>query len=454
MNLTGKKVVIIGLGKSGVAAADFALRKGAAVSACDSQDLPMSQALESLVALGGEVLLGGNPSQAALNLADVIVLSPGVPHVSPALMEAERAGAEIIGELEFAGRYIHTPMIAITGTNGKTTTTELCSAMLKAAGYRVFTGGNIGTPLIEYAGGLQDAHVCVVEVSSFQLDTIKTFRPHIAAVLNVTPDHLDRYDGNIETYGLSKMRIFRNQMEGDYAILNVNDAFLRQHGANLKARTLWFGALHKHLELTQRQGAEMTTGDSMCLALDRGEFVLGLRNYKLLGPHNRENLAAAALAALAFGADAHKVEAALADFAVSPHRVALVGTKNGVRFVDDSKATNIGAVARALDCFDDRCVLIMGGLDKGCEFSGLRNKIAEKALAVVAIGAAKDKIAEAFNDLTAVVMADDMPDAVNKAYMLAQPAGCVLLSPACASFDMFDSYAHRGDEFIKAVEEL
>lgn len=454
MNLTGKKVIVIGLGKSGVAAADFALHKGAAVSAYDDQDLPMNRALDSLVILGGEVMLGGGPPQAKLNAADLIVLSPGVPHNTAAFAEAERNGTEVIGELEFASRYIRTPIIAITGTNGKTTTTELCSAMLKAAGYKVFTGGNIGTPLIEYANGTQDAHVCVVEVSSFQLDTIKTFWPHIAAILNITPDHLDRYDGCMEAYGRSKLRIFRNQRANDYAILNVNDAFLREYGTNLQARTLWFGSLHKYTDLTQCRGAQMPAGDSMCLALDRGDFTLDLRNYKLLGPHNRENLAAAALAALAFGADPLKVEAALADFAVSPHRVALVAEKYGVRFVDDSKATNIDAVARALDCFDDKCVLIMGGLDKGCEFTDLRSKIAEKVRGVVAAGVARDKISAAFGDLTEVVLAEDMEDAVNKAYMLAQPVGNVLLSPACASFDMFDNYAHRGDEFIKAVEKL
>lgn len=454
MDITGKNIIIIGLGKSGVAAAVFALRKGAKVVAFDGADLAMTPALEDLVQGGAEVALGTMPDQELLDAADVIVLSPGVPHDKPEFARAAANGAEVIGELEFASRYVYTPIIAITGTNGKTTTTELCSAMLTAAGYKVFTGGNIGTPLIEYAMTEQQADVCVVEVSSFQLDTIRYFKPRIAVLLNVTPDHLDRYDGSMENYFMSKLRVFKNQSSDDYAVLNVDVEAFRDAEILLDAQTLWFGDLQRYSAHWSYPGVQLPVRNVMRLSVNGRECELDIGRFKLLGPHNCENLAAAALAAIAFGADAAGIEKALADFAVSPHRVALVAEKNGVRFIDDSKATNIDAVARALDCVDEACVVIMGGLDKGCDFTDLRPKVSGKVRAIVAIGKAREKLAATFSDLTLVEEAESMEEAVQKAYALAQPGAAVLLSPACASFDMFDSYAHRGDEFIKAVKAL
>lgn len=453
MDIKGKNIVIIGLGKSGIAAATFALRRGARVAAYDGADLALAEPLKELAQGGAAVVLGAMPGQEILDAADVIILSPGVPYAKPELLQAASAGAEIIGELEFASRYIKTPIIAITGTNGKTTTTELCSAMLMAAGYKVFTGGNIGTPLIEYAMTAQDADVCVVEVSSFQLDTVKYFHPHIAAALNVTPDHLDRYDGSLQRYGMSKLRIFDNQTADDFAILNVNDNFLREADYELHAQTLWFGDLKKYAGKF-RSGVQLPAQDVMQIDFNGRLYKLDIRRFRLLGPHNRENLAAAALAALAFGADTAGIEKALAAFEVSPHRVARGAEKNGVRFIDDSKATNIDAVARALDCIEGECVLIMGGLDKGCDFTALRPEIKGKVRAIVAIGVARKKILSTFSDLVPVHEAVTMADAVQQAYGLAQPAASVMLSPACASFDMFDSYAHRGDEFIRAVNAL
>lgn len=454
MNIAGKTIIIIGLGKSGIAAATFALRQGAQVAVYDCADLAFERPLEELSQGGAMVVLGAVPEQEILNAADLVILSPGVPHDKLEFIQAASVGVEIIGELEFASRYVRTPIIAITGTNGKTTTTELCAAILKSAAYRVFTGGNIGTPLIEYAMTGQDADVCVVEVSSFQLDTARHFKPHIAAVLNVTPDHLDRYAGSLQQYGLSKMRIFANQTADDFAILNINDVFLREHRHNLRAQTLWFGNLKQYASTSHYNGVQLPAYNVMQIDINGLSYELDISRFKLLGPHNLENLAVAALAALTFGAQITDVEEALANFAVSPHRVALIGEKNGVQFIDDSKATNIDAVARALDCIEGECVLIMGGLDKGCDFTGLRPGIKGKVRAIVAIGASKLKIANEFSDLTTVETAETMNAAVKKAYALAKPGVSVLLSPACASFDMFDSYAHRGDEFIKAVEAL
>lgn len=454
MDITGKTIIIIGLGKSGMASAAFALGQGAQVAVYDSADLAFNRSLEELAQSGAQVVLGAMPEQEVLDAADIIILSPGVPHDKHEFMQAAAAGTEITGELEFAARFIHTPIIGITGTNGKTTTTELCASMLKAAGYKVFTGGNIGTPLIEYAMTDQTADVCVVEVSSFQLDTSRLFRPQIAVILNVTPDHLDRYAGDLKRYGFSKMRIFANQAPGDFAILNIDDAFLRGYKRVLSAQTLWFGDLAKHAGTKHRYGAQLPAQDIMRLEINRQLFELDTSQFKLIGPHNRENLAAAALAALAFGADVASIEKALAAFAISPHRLALVAKKNGVRFIDDSKATNIDAVARALDCVESRCVLIMGGLDKGCDFTALRPGIKDKVRAIVAIGAAQQKIVDEFSGLTRVETAASMQAAVQKAYALAKPDDSVLLSPACASFDMFESYAQRGNEFIKAVEAL
>lgn len=454
MDITGKTIIIIGLGKSGIAAAVFALRQGAHVAVYDVADLAFNRSLEELAQNGAQVVLGTMPEQEILDAADMIILSPGVPHDKHEFVQAAAAGTEITGELEFAARFIHTPIIGITGTNGKTTTTELCAAMLKAAGYKVFTGGNIGTPLIEYAMTAQTADVCVVEVSSFQLDTSRLFRPHIAVVLNVTPDHLDRYAGDLKQYGLSKMRIFANQTVDAFVILNINDIFLREFKSALSAQTLWFGDLKQYVGTKHCYGAQLPAQDVMRIEINEQRFELDISQFKLLGPHNRENLAAAALAALAFGADVASIEKALAAFAISPHRVALVAKKNGVRFIDDSKATNIDAVVRALDCVEGLCVLIIGGLDKGCDFTGLRPSIKDKVRAIVAIGAAQQKIAAEFSDLTLVETSTTMQAAVQKAYALAKPDASVLLSPACASFDMFESYAQRGDEFIKAVNAL
>lgn len=454
MDITGKKIVVVGLGKSGIAAAKLALAKGALVYACDSAaGLPWKNELKALTTAGAQVELGVTPDETGLADADIVIISPGVAHDKPAFLRAAQNGVEIIGELEFAARYVKTPLIAITGTNGKTTTTELCAAMLKQSGFKVFTGGNIGTPLAEYAVTAQTANVCVVEVSSFQLDTIVNFSARVAVALNVTPDHLDRYAGDIEKYGRAKMRIFENQTARDYAVLNINDKFLREFNYNYKAQRLWFGNVAQYAG-SAGLGVQLPAQNSMRFVFSDNSVELDISKFKLLGPHNRENLAAAALAALAFGAKPKALEQALANFAVSPHRVALIAQKGGVRFIDDSKATNIDAVARALDCVEGECVLIMGGLDKGCDFEGLRPSLKGKVRAIVAIGAAKPKIKAVFGDITQVVEADSMQDAVTKAYALAKPNASVLLSPACASFDMFNSYAHRGEEFIKAVNNL
>lgn len=453
MELRGKNIVVVGLGVSGIAAAKFAFTRGAKVTACDNAMLNPTAETELLRQMGVQTVLGHNPDEAALKQADLIIISPGVPHYLP-LFAAVPESTEIIGEIEFAARFIDTPIIAITGTNGKTTVTELTSAMLTAAGFRVFTGGNIGTPLISYVDSDDKADVIVAEVSSFQLDTIREFKPHIAAILNVTPDHLDRYQGSMQRYGEAKLRILMNQTADDYAVINVNDTFLRHRINGIAPHKLWFGDLKMFRQQTRGQGALLPTADKLAITIKDKEYLLDTSGFKLLGPHNRENLAAAALMALAFGAAPGAVERAAADFKPSAHRVELVAEIEGVRFVDDSKATNVDAVIRALDCFEGQCVLIMGGLDKGCDFNSLKHHVQCKAKAVVAIGSSRTKIEVTLGAYAPVTLANDMQDAVNKAWVLADEGDVILLSPACASFDMFTSYAHRGDEFVKAISRL
>ena len=340
-------------------------------------------------------------------------------------------------------------MVAITGTNGKTTTTRLVGEMITAGGLSVFTGGNIGNPLIEYAAGNQKVDRVVVEVSSFQLDTIEQFRPHVSVLLNITEDHLDRYDG-FESYVQSKAGIIKNQKDTDFSIFNGNDPSVRRVARTSAAKNLFFNY----------EGEDVSTAviasDKLHLPAVGGskEQILDLAGIPLAGRHNHENIAAASLATLAAGGSIEGIRSALKRFRGLPHRLEAVANIEGVQYVDDSKATNVDAVLRALEAFDGKIFLIMGGLDKGGDYTVLKDQLRLKVRRIIVMGEAAGKIRQALGPFTEITETGSMEEAVGIAHAESVSGDTVLLSPACASFDMFDSYAHRGEVFCNAVKKI
>jgi len=444
MNLAGRTILVVGLARSGIAAARFLARRGAKVRATDLAPADrIGPAAAELRALGVELELGGHRPE-SFTRAALIVISPGVPHRMPLLEAARAHGVPVIGELELAARFIAEPIVGVTGTNGKTTVTELIGAMLAASGRRVFVGGNIGTPLIGYVDGAAPAEVVVAEVSSFQLDTIETFRPQVGVLLNITADHLDRYP-DFDAYARSKLRLFANQQPGDTAVLNGSDPAVRARAGAIAAGILYFNA-------PRGDGAARLEGRVLRLRLpNRAESRLDLGRFGLRGPHNLENAAAAALAALSAGASPDGVQAALDGFAAAPHRMETVATVGGVEYVNDSKATNVDAVRRGLESFAQPVVLIMGGVDKGGDFRLLRDAARARGKALVLVGGAREAIRAALGGILAVHEAADMAEAVRRAADLAAPGDVVLLAPGCASFDRYANYQERGEDFRRAV---
>ncbi len=450
MELSAKHIVVVGLARSGLAVARFLKESGARVTITDrAPAAELGTVVDQALALGVDLELGDHQA-ATFQSADLVVVSPGVPHTLTVFQAARDRGVELIGEMELAARFIKKPILAVTGTNGKTTVTELVGRMLTASGKKVFVGGNIGNPLIEIAGKDAGLDIIVAEVSSFQLDTIATFHPHVAVLLNITPDHLDRY-ADFEAYGRSKARIFENQGPSDFAIGSGTDPMVQKYFRGIGSRMLSF--THKPGPAC---GAVVTP---MRIAVTIPGVVQGsieLERTGLTGPHNRENIAAAGLAALAAGGTLEGVQSALDAFQGMPHRIETVRTLGRVRFVNDSKATNVDAVIRALECFDGPVVLIMGGRNKGYDFGALRGPVQRRVRKLIAIGEAADAILNTLGRAPAQgsEKAADLQQAVRRAYESAAPGDTVLLSPACASFDMFTSYAERGDRFRRLVEGL
>lgn len=446
--IAGKRFLVVGLARSGLAAARFLVRRGAVVAATDRAARPaLAAAAEELEALGVRLHLGGHPEEAFVT-AQAIVLSPGVPHDLAPIAAARARGVPVMGEFELAAHFIAEPIVAVSGTNGKTTVTELIGRMLAHSGRRVFVGGNIGTPLIGYVDAGRPADTVVAEVSSFQLDTIARFRPAVAVLLNITPDHLDRYP-DFEAYVRSKMRLFENQTPRDVAVLNGADPAIRRHAAAIPARRLFYNAAD------HREAAAWAEPGAIRVRLPgQAAQRFPLARFRLRGPHNLENAAAAALAALAAGAAAAGVQQALDTFTGLPHRLETVGRVGGVDYVNDSKATNVDAVKRALECFAPPVVLIMGGLDKEGDFAALLPEVRRAVKALILIGAAAEKIAAALAGAAPALRAASMAEAVRLAAEQARPGEAVLLSPGCASFDMYANYAARGEDFRREVARL
>jgi UDP-N-acetylmuramoylalanine--D-glutamate ligase len=441
LDVEGKRIVVVGLGASGVAAARLCLRRGARVIANDSKPFgALSDAARALADLGAEVIAGDHDS-ARLTEADAIVVSPGVPPLSQVKAAMER-GVLVVGEIELATQLLAhpAPVVAIGGTNGKSTTTSLVGAMLVAQGNRTFVGGNLGEPLADHADEVFD--VIVLEVSSFQLEHVYRFHPTVCALLNVTDDHLDRY-ANIDEYAHAKGNAFVQQIEQDWAVLPVGDPLCEGQARRGRARRVTFGA-GGDVNVT----SDTITESGLGVAFPRREIAL-------TGDHNAKNVAAAIACVRPFRLEASIISQVLRDFAGLPHRTSFVAEVRGVRFYDDSKGTNVGASVAALEGMrEPRVVLIAGGRDKGGSYSPLAESLSRKGRAVIVMGEAADAISRAVGHLLPVCKADTMDEAVRLSASIANAGDAVLLSPACSSYDMFRDYKHRGDEFARAARAL
>ncbi len=441
MELKNKNILIVGLGVTGVATARFLINRGASVTVSDQKKEQETGPEEPLIREPGIRMELGPHRIETFERADLIVVSPGVPHTILPIRRAKEQGIPVIGEIELASRFITEPIVAVTGTNGKTTTTTLLGKMLEDSGFKVFVGGNIGKPLIAYADREEKAEIVVVEVSSFQLDTIDTFRANVAVLLNITEDHMDRYP-DLDAYTKSKVRIFNNQQYNDTAVLNGSDPVVRSLSRDILSRKVFFSSKEEGVAISDENIISQENMSQL------------LADFKLPGKHNMENAAAASLAALTAGGTFEGVRTALRKFKGLPHRLEYIDTLNGVDFFDDSKATNVDSVAKALETFERPVVLIMGGRNKGSKFHVLRDLIGRHTKELIVIGEAKEDIKAELGDIKPVETANSMEDAVFKAYNAAKPGDIVLLSPACASFDMYNSYAQRGEDFCKAVAKL
>ena len=438
-----------------MAAARFLKRRGAHVTLSDkASEGKLEPQLARIRGMGIKTELGQHRMETFQN-ADLIVVSPGVSHTIAPLERARIKGIEVIGEMELAARFIEEPIVAVTGTNGKTTTTMLIGQMIAQSGLKVFVGGNIGNPLIEHADSDEKVDVVVAEVSSFQLDTITTFRPRVGVVLNVTEDHLDRYP-DFNAYAAAKARIFENHHGSDTAVLNGNDPVCLTVSPNIESRKAFF---HHQDDGTQIPGKIDTLG---IIADDRitiysGGKVTGKVSVPVLrfpGKHNRENVAAACLATLAIGGTFDGIQSALSRFTRLSHRLEPVALLDGIQYVDDSKATNVDAVVKALDSFTAPVILILGGRNKGNDFHPLEKPIKDHVKKLIVMGEAIGEIQSILGNLVDMETANSMQEAVEKASHAALPGDVVLLSPACASFDMFSNYAHRGEAFRQSIEQL
>ncbi len=447
MELRGKKALVVGLGISGRAAVRFLADRGAQVWATDRAEASaLAPDLAELTPLIARLTLGGHRDEDFVG-ADLIVVSPGVPLDIAPLAAARSAGVEIVGELGLAAGFIEAPLVAVTGTNGKTTVVQIIGRMFQEAGRETFVGGNIGAPLIGLAAEGRAVDVAVCEVSSFQIDTAPDLHPRVAVLTNITPDHLDRYP-DLEAYAASKLRLFAHQGPGDVAVLNAGDARIVDASAGIPAEKWWFGPRQ-----SGGQGVFVDGRDLVVFQGDREIERFSLDRWSPPGTHNLENLMAALLAARALDVGAEAVRRVIGTFALEAHRMETVGVKDGVTFVNDSKATNVDAVRRAVESYSSPIVLLLGGRDKGGDWPTLIRVLPGRVRSLVLFGEAGADLARAMNGFVWAEAAD-LDEAVRTASRQAQPGDVVLLSPGCASFDQYGSYAERGDHFRRLVEEL
>ena len=449
LELAGKRVLVVGIGKSGLAAAHFLKERGARVTVSDARPATLIAELSSLLD-EGFIVEAGSHGLLTFRRQDLIVVSPGVPMSTPELMTVRAIGAHIIGELELGAQFLRGEIVAITGSNGKTTTTALMGEILKTSGRPTLVGGNIGRPVTEMVAESTAETWSVLEVSSFQLETIETFRPRIAVVLNITPDHLDRH-GTFEAYAAAKTRITENQTGEDYLVLNGEDKNTQMVAAHSKAQIYWFSARRRI-----KQGA-FVHGESIFFAANEGaqpEPVMPVAEIGLAGRHNVENVLAAVCAARLAGVPSEVIRKAVAAFRAVEHRLEFVRELDGVRYFNDSKATNVDATAKAIEAFPGGIHLILGGKDKDSDYTVLTPLLRERVETVITIGSAAEKIERQLAGVLKIERAETMDRAVALARANAAAGDTVLLAPACASFDQFENYEHRGRVFKELVHGL
>lgn len=439
----GKRILVAGFGVTGQAVVEFLRKFDCKITVSDVKpefhfgDLPAHFPHVQFE-------FGTHKPSTFVN-TDMIILSPGIPDTIRPVQEARKKSIPVLSEIELAFRYIKGTLVGITGTNGKSTTTELTGTMLEEGGKKTFVCGNIGTPLIQYCSDSQPDHYYVIELSSFQLETIDRFRPYIAALINLAEDHLDRYP-TLSSYYEAKMRIFQNQQPSDFAVLNYDDPYIRQHEGPITANKFWFsrkqippsGLYNEERLIRSVSGASIVN------------FSLG----RLQGVHNLENTLCAASIAMLCGIPPKAMQRAAEKFQALPHRMQLVAERKGVRFYDDSKATNVDAVLKSLESFPGNVLLLMGGKDKGCDYKVLRELIQMKVKHLLLIGEAKERISKEVGGLVPTEFVNSLEGAVERAAGLSVSGDVVLLSPACSSFDMFKDYKERGAVFEKAVKDL
>jgi UDP-N-acetylmuramoylalanine--D-glutamate ligase len=447
MDLKDKRVLVVGLGKSGVASALFLEKRGARVTVSDAKSQEQLREEIPLLLDHGITVETGQHGERTFRDQDLIVISPGVPFDVPQLVQARALDIPVIGEVELAARFLKGQIVGITGSNGKTTTTTLAGEIIVAAGGRALVGGNIGTPAITFVENSTDDTWVVLEISSFQLETIETFHPRIAVVLNVTPDHLDRHH-SFGNYAAAKARIFENQSPNDFAVLNADNEPCIEMASATKASVFWFSRLK----------------EIACGAFDRGgnivwrgkrgdREIMPASEISLKGAHNLENVLAAICVGMLAGIEPPQIRRAVSEFKAVEHRLEFVATVGGVEYYNDSKATNVDATIKALESFPDRIHLILGGKDKGSDYSMLNALLKERVKRVYTIGTAAAKI-ESQVQGTEIITVGTLEAAVKRASESATAGDVVLLAPACASFDQFDSYEHRGRAFKDLVRQL
>lgn len=458
VDIRNKKISIIGAARSGIAAALLASRHGASVLLSDSGNPSLTEGtLEKLKS--ASIALELNRHSEKVYDCDFIVTSPGIPVDSEVLSKAYSKGLKVYAELEFASWFAKGKIIAITGTNGKTTTTALTHYILENAGFKTFVGGNIGEPFSNFANKTDDNSITVLEVSSYQLDLIETFKPDVGVILNITPDHLERYQNNFPLYIQSKFRIVRNLGEGDLFIYNRDDENISKNLVRGKFLSQSFSVLDSSFATAYFYDNKIfiRVSDHLDLpdaSIEKSLLVINTNEMLLKGVHNYYNAMAAILASKYVGCNLDKIREGLSTFSGVEHRLEIVRMLNGVLYINDSKATNVRSTYYALKSYDSPLILILGGREKGNDYSEIKELVEERVKVILAFGESKEKIKKFFETITKVIVCDSLEEVVQKSKELSLPGDVVLFSPACKSFDMFTDFEHRGRIFKELVNKL
>jgi len=448
MEVKGEKISVIGAARSGVGAAKLIKRLGGIPFVSDvSQEQKIKKALNQLTHEKINFEFGGHSDR--VYETSLIIISPGVPNDSQVVQNARAKGIKLMSEVELAYHYCKGKIIAITGTNGKTTTTSLCGHVFNACGYKTHVAGNIGLAFSEIVLDVKESEFVSLEVSSFQLDLIEQFKPSAALILNITPDHLNRYENSIDKYAQSKQRIYKNQNENDFLILNKDSKTVMKYLSEHKSKSIYFS-----LNEEQNDGCYFSDGEAIFRLNGNETFRCSRNDINIRGEHNLSNAMSVISAAKVFNLDNAGIVKGLQSFESVEHRLELVREIAGVKYINDSKATNVDSVWFALKSFDEPVLLILGGQDKGNDYNQIKNLVLEKVKKIYAIGSSAEKIFNFFHHDVKVEIEKSLEDAINSASRETISGDVVLLSPACASFDMFDNYEHRGRVFKEAVNKL